>query len=197
MARFAIVNLLCLAACLGLTFDNGAASGRERHPNIVFIFIDDMGYGDLSCTGNRDVQTTNLDKLAAEGIRLTQFYVNSPICSPSRVACTTGQYPARHLINSYLNSRETNRRRGMADDLDPQAPCLARAFQQAGYATAHFGKWHMGGGRDVGAAPLPQAYGFDESLVSFEGSASNSASRRTVQAERSLGTREDSTRAKA
>ena len=138
-------------------------------PNIVLILVDDMGYGDLSCTGNRDVQTTNLDKLAEEGIRLTQFYVNSPICSPSRVACTTGQYPARHLINSYLNSRQRNRQRGMADFLDPTAPCVARVFKQAGYATAHFGKWHMGGGRDVDDAPLPQAYGFDESLVSFEG----------------------------
>ncbi|MBC8352027.1 MAG: sulfatase-like hydrolase/transferase [Planctomycetes bacterium] len=146
----------------------GIAFESEK-PNLVFIFIDDMGYGDLSCTGNQDVQTTNLDKLAAEGIRLTQFYVNSPICSPSRVACTTGQYPARHLINSYLNSREKNQRRGMANFLDPEAPCIARAFQQAGYATAHFGKWHMGGGRDVDDAPLPQAYGFDESLVSFEG----------------------------
>lgn len=140
-----------------------------KRPNIIFIFIDDMGYGDLSCTGNPDVETTNIDRLAAEGTRFTQFYVNSPICSPSRVACTTGQFPARHLINSYLNSRAKNRERGMADFLDPKAPAIARSFKQAGYATAHFGKWHMGGGRDVDDAPLPQAYGFDESLVSFEG----------------------------
>ena len=138
-------------------------------PNIVFIFIDDMGYGDLSLTGNKDVQTANIDRLAADGLLLEQFYVNSPICSPSRVAITTGQYPARHLINSYLNNRERNRRRGMANFLDPKAPAVARAFQGAGYATAHFGKWHMGGGRDVSDAPLPQAYGFDESLTSFEG----------------------------
>ncbi|MEO8496280.1 MAG: sulfatase-like hydrolase/transferase, partial [Planctomycetota bacterium] len=145
------------------------SSDNDRPPNVVLVLIDDLGYGDLSCTGNEDVQTTNLDRLAADGIRLTQFYVNSPICSPSRVACTTGQYPGRHLINSYLNSRERNQRQGMANFLDPNAPCIARAFQQAGYATAHFGKWHMGGGRDVDDAPLPQAYGFDESLVSFEG----------------------------
>ncbi len=145
------------------------ASGATNRPNIVFIFIDDMGYGDLSCTGNQDVPTKNLDRLASEGIRFTQFYVASPICSPSRVACTTGQFPSRHLINSYLNSRAKNRARGMADFLDPKAPAVARAFQDAGYATAHFGKWHMGGGRDVDDAPLPQAYGFDESLVSFEG----------------------------
>jgi arylsulfatase A-like enzyme len=154
---------------LFLTLAFAFTAAAADRPNIIFIFIDDMGYGDLSCTGNKDVQTTNIDRLASEGVRFTQFYVNSPICSPSRVACTTGQYPARHLINSYLNSRAKNRARGMVNFLDPKAPAIARAFRLAGYATAHFGKWHMGGGRDVNDAPLPQAYGFDESLVSFEG----------------------------
>lgn len=146
-----------------------AAICAAERPNIVFVFIDDMGYGDLSCYGNEDIQTANIDRLAAEGVRFEQFYVASPICSPSRVGITTGQYPARHLIHSYLNSRKRNRERGMRDFLDPAAPAVARVFQNAGYATAHFGKWHMGGGRDVDDAPLPQAYGFDESLVSFEG----------------------------
>lgn len=144
------------------------AAGSPR-PNVLFVLIDDLGYGDFSCTGNREVQTPSIDRLAAEGTRLGQFHVNSPICSPSRVAFTTGQYPQRWGIHSYLNSREANRKRGMSNYLDPAAPAIARAFRQAGYATAHFGKWHMGGGRDVGDAPLPQAYGFDESLVSFEG----------------------------
>lgn len=138
-------------------------------PNIVLVLIDDMGYGDLSCYGNKDVGTPNIDRMAEEGVRFEQFYVGSPICSPSRVAITTGQFPARHLIHSYLNSRERNRARGMRDFLDPAAPAIARSFRESGYATAHFGKWHMGGGRDVDDAPLPHAYGFDESLVSFEG----------------------------
>jgi len=138
-------------------------------PNLLFIFIDDMGYGDLSCTGNRDVKTPHIDRLASQGVRFTQFYVASPICSPSRVGITTGQYPARQLIHSFLAGSKRNRARGMRNWLDPKAPCIARAFQKAGYATGHFGKWHMGGGRDVGDAPLPREYGFDESLVSFEG----------------------------
>ena len=146
-----------------------AALVAAERPNIVFVFIDDMGFGDLSCYGNKDIRTVNIDRLAEEGVRFEQFYVASPICSPSRVGITTGQFPARHMIHSYLNSRERNRERGMRDFLDPSAPAIARAFQDAGYATAHFGKWHMGGGRDVDDAPLPQAYGFDESLVSFEG----------------------------
>jgi len=128
-----------------------------------------MGFADPSCFGNPLIKTPHIDKLAAEGIKLTNFYVNSPICSASRVALTTGQYQGRWKIHSYLNSRAGNANRDMANYLDPSAPTTAKKLQAAGYATAHFGKWHMGGGRDVDDAPLPQAYGFDESLVSFEG----------------------------
>ncbi len=138
-------------------------------PNIVFILIDDMGFADLSVTGNTMVETRNIDRIAAEGLLMTQFYVASPICSPSRVAFTTGNFPSRHGINSCLATREHNAARDMVDFLDPQVPTLGRTLRSAGYATAHVGKWHMGGGRDVGDAPLPAAYGFDESLVAFEG----------------------------
>jgi len=142
---------------------------RAETPNIVTVFIDDMGWSDLSCFGNDEVETEHIDRLAAEGIRFTQFYVNSPICSPSRVALSTGQYPQRWRITSYLNNRKSNRERGMAQWLDPEAPMLARALQNAGYATGHFGKWHMGGQRDVDEAPPISAYGFDASLTNFEG----------------------------
>ena len=147
----------------------GVSAPAARPPNVVIVFIDDMGFADPSSFGNTRVHTVNIDRLAREGTRFTQFYSNSPICSPSRVAITTGTYPSRWDIHSFLNSRARNRERGMADFLDPAAPTLARALKGSGYATAHFGKWHMGGGRDVGDAPLPQAYGFDESLTSFEG----------------------------
>ena len=148
-------------------FAEGAA--RTARPNILFIFVDDMGYADPSCFGNPVVKTPNMDRLAREGIRLTNFYVNSPICSPSRVAVHTGQHPHRWKIHSYIAARKANQERHMADFLDPKAPTVARILKSQGYATAHFGKWHMGGGRDVGEAPTPRAYGFDESLVSFEG----------------------------
>ncbi|RMF43442.1 MAG: arylsulfatase [Planctomycetota bacterium] len=141
----------------------------NERPNFVVIFIDDMGFSDPSCFGNPLLQTPNIDKLASQGIKLTNFYVNSPICSASRVALTTGQYQGRWRIHSFLNTRAGNSNRGMANFLDPAAPTTAKKLQAAGYATAHFGKWHMGGGRDVDDAPLPRAYGFDESLVSFEG----------------------------
>jgi arylsulfatase A-like enzyme len=146
-----------------------AASGTARpRPNIVQILADDMGYGDLQCYGG-EIATPHLDRLAAQGLRFRQAYDASPVCSPSRVGITTGQFPSRQYIYSYLDTRQRQRELRERDYLDPQAPCIARSFQQAGYATGHFGKWHMGGGRDVGDAPPPTAYGFDESLTSFEG----------------------------
>ncbi|NND99040.1 MAG: sulfatase-like hydrolase/transferase [Pirellulaceae bacterium] len=141
----------------------------DERPNVITLFIDDMGWSDLSCFGGKAATTQNIDSLAAEGIRFTNFYVNSPICSPSRVALSTGQYPQRWRISSYLAHRKSNRNRGMDQWLDPSAPVLARALKQSGYATGHFGKWHMGGQRDVGDAPLITQYGFDASLTNFEG----------------------------
>ena len=138
-------------------------------PNIILVFIDDMGWGDFSCFGNQAASTPHVDGLAKEGIRFEQFYVNSPICSPSRTAISTGQYPQRWKITSYLAHRKLNDERGMAQWLDPKAPMLARSLQQAGYATGHFGKWHMGGQRDVNEAPYITEYGFDSSLTNFEG----------------------------
>jgi len=142
---------------------------QAAKPNIILVFIDDMGWGDFSCFGNQAAQTPNVDKMASEGIRFEQFYVNSPICSPSRTAISTGQYPQRWKITSYLAHRAMNEKRGMAQWLDPSAPMLARSLKQAGYATGHFGKWHMGGQRDVDEAPAITEYGFDASLTNFEG----------------------------
>lgn len=139
-----------------------------KRPNVIVVFIDDMGYSDFSCFGGT-VKTQHIDRLAAEGIKFTNFYVNSPICSPSRVALTTGQYPHRYRITSYLNNRRDNNKRGMAQWLDPKAPTLAKQLKAHGYATGHFGKWHMGGQRDVADAPTIATYGFDQSLTNFEG----------------------------
>ena len=163
------MNKIFLSIFACVTFFTGSSCTAADRPNIVLVFIDDMGWGDFSCFGNDDAATPNIDRLATEGIRFEQFYVNSPICSPSRVAISTGQYPQRWRITSFLNNRQNNEDRGMAQWLDPQAPMLARSLQQAGYATGHFGKWHMGGQRDVNDAPPITAYGFDTSLTNFEG----------------------------
>ena len=144
-------------------------SAQAERPNIILVFIDDMGWGDFSCFGNTAAKTSHIDYLAHEGIRFEQFYVNSPICSPSRVAISTGQYPQHWKITSYLSNREHNIKRGMSQWLDPKAPMLARSLKKNGYATGHFGKWHMGGQRNVDDAPPITAYGFDQSLTNFEG----------------------------
>ena len=165
VSRICLLLLCWISLSLGPTQNSNA----EGQPNIILVFIDDMGWADFSCFGNKDVSTQNFDQLAAEGIRFEQFYVNSPICSPSRVAISTGTYPQRWKISSYLANRKSNIQRGMAQWLDPTAPMLARFLQNEGYATGHFGKWHMGGQRDVADAPLITEYGFDESLTNFEG----------------------------
>ena len=141
----------------------------NKKPNIIMIFIDDMGWSDLSSFGNTEAETPNVDQLASEGISFDQFYVNAPICSPSRVAITTGTYPQRWNITSYLDNRKHNAARGIKNWLDPSAPTLAKSLKAAGYATGHFGKWHMGGQRDVDEAPAITQYGFDKSLTNFEG----------------------------
>lgn len=145
---------------LGLVAQSALAAGAVK-PNIIFLLTDDMGYGDAGCYGGKFAPTPNIDRLATEGTRFTQFYVASPVCSPSRAAFLTGMFPARWRITSYLQTRAGNRKCEQADFLDPKAPSIARSLKAAGYVTGHFGKWHMGGGRDVTDTPLPKDAPFD------------------------------------
>jgi len=144
-----------------LSFGAAAALAQQRkRPNFIFLFADDLGWGDLGCYGNTHIKTPNLDRLAGQGTLFTQFYVNSGVCSPSRTGFMTGQYPARHRIHGHLAEEQQNARRGMPNFLDPKVPNLARLLKENGYATAHYGKWHLGNGE---GAPPPEAYGFDDS----------------------------------
>lgn len=157
-------NLALLIALLltPLAALRAAETTQSKKPNIVFIFADDWGWGDLACHGNTWQKTPNIDRLAREGISFRQFNVLSPVCSPSRVAAITGQFPSRYSILHALMSPEVNRRTGQADWLDPKAPTLFRFLKAAGYRTAHVGKWHMGKASD---APQMSAYGVDVSTV--------------------------------
>jgi len=131
--------ILSLAAilCLGV-----AAAPASSPPNIVFIYTDDMGYGDLGCYGARALRTPNLDRMAAEGLRLTDFYSVSPVCTPSRAALMTGRYAARmgiqqmHLSNVLTYQDQTG--------LPTNETTVAAALKARGYTTACIGKWHLG-----------------------------------------------------
>jgi uncharacterized sulfatase len=159
----AVVMLASIAAF------NATVRAETTRPYILFVLIDDMGNGDLSCFGGTRTKTPEIDRLASEGIKFTRFYDAAPICSPSRCGFLTGQYPNRWRITSFLASRKENHDRGIADWLDPKAPTVARFLSQQGYYIAHVGKWHLGGQREIDDAPLITAYGFDASLTSFEG----------------------------
>jgi arylsulfatase A-like enzyme len=153
----AILSLLCAAT----------AHAADR-PHVVFVLSDDLGPGDLGCYGGTLAPTPCIDGLAKQGLKFTQFYVAAPVCSPSRCALITGQFPGRWRITNYLQTRAGNRASEQADYLDPKAPSLPRALHDAGYKTAHFGKWHLGGGRDVTDAPKFAAYGYDEHAGTYE-----------------------------
>jgi hypothetical protein len=146
-------------------------------PNVIFILADDLGAHDLGCFGSTFYETPNLDRLAKRGTRFTQAYAASPLCSPTRSSILVGQYPARtgitapvcHLptvqLEKNLAENENGKTRMLVANsvtrLKPEYFTLAEAFKTAGYATAHFGKWHLGQNLKPGDRYEPKDQGFD------------------------------------
>lgn len=149
-----------LAALSGCFCASLATESLASQPNIVFIFADDWGWGDLSCHGHPYVKTPNIDRLAREGTDFHRFTVASGVCSPSRTAVMTGHYPARYNIDGHFAWVPSNASRNMPDWLDADAVSLPRLLQSGGYATAHFGKWHLSNNM-IPDSPTPDAYGYD------------------------------------
>ena len=126
------------------------AHAESSRPNVVFVLADDLGYGDLGCYGARDIRTPHLDRLACEGVRLTDYYSAGPVCTPTRVAFLTGRYQQR------AGMEWANYPIG-APGLPASETSLARMLKSNGYTTAVFGKWHVGGTAEFG----PNVHGFD------------------------------------
>ena len=144
-----------LAMLAGASLTVPLAQAASRLPNIIFIYADDLGYGDLGCYGAKAIKTPNLDRMAAEGLRMTNFYSVSPVCTPSRAALLTGRYAARmgikqmNLPNVLTYQDQTG--------LPREETMVSEALKSRGYATAAIGKWHLGH-----AAPYrPIDRGFD------------------------------------
>ena len=148
-----IVGLLgsVLATISTAPIASAAATDEDRPPNVVIFFTDDQGFGDLSCFGHPTIHTPNVDRMAAEGVKLTQFYVASPVCSPSRAALLTGCYPKRVGMHEHVIFPAYDH------GLHPEETTIADVLSDAGYATGCFGKWHLGHRPGL----LPTSQGFD------------------------------------
>ena len=165
--QLSLLTLSLLMLLLGrpaLAAENAAGDRGAKPPNILLILCDDMGWRDLSCFGNDRVATPNVDRLAAEGVKLTRFYAACAVCTPTRVSVLTGKYPLRFDVRTAFRD---------AGEFLPLGTTLPRLLKQAGYRTAHLGKWHLGGVRLKDSAmhdrvPGPHEHGFDHYLTQIE-----------------------------
>ena len=146
--------MVFLVSCLD---DLACRAEPPSPPNIVIIFADDLGWGDLGCYGHPSIRTPYLDRMAAEGMRFTDFYSAGEVCSPSRAALLTGRYPIR---SGMCHDRYRVLRRDSTGGLPGEEITLAEALKTRGYATACIGKWHLGNYANV-AAHHPLRHGFD------------------------------------
>jgi len=138
------------AALLGARIRPADAAAKDK-PNFIVIYADDLGYGDLSCYGSKTIHTPNLDALAAEGTKFTDFYVTAPVCSPTRTSLVTGCYPKRVGMHRHVLFPHSTR------GLNPSEITIAELLKTRGYATACVGKWHLGYQKQF----LPTSQGFD------------------------------------
>jgi arylsulfatase A len=156
-----LTRLLC---CL-LLLATLAQAQTQRPPNIILILIDDYGWTDVGCYGSKFYQTPNIDRLARQGVRFTNAYAAAPVCSPTRASLMTGKSPARLHLTDWLPGRTDRPDQKLARPIIKQQlalseTTLAEALQSAGYATAHIGKWHLGG-----KGFEPERQGFDLNIA--------------------------------
>jgi arylsulfatase A-like enzyme len=144
------IKTILTVAALAFAGQLSAAETAATSPNVIVIFTDDMGYADAGCYGAQDINTPNLDRMAAEGVRFTDFYSANAVCSPSRAAMLTGRYPTRCNVPNVLFPRDSH-------GFPTSEVTIAEILKDAGYATACIGKWHLGHKPEF----LPTRQGFD------------------------------------
>jgi arylsulfatase A-like enzyme len=147
--KFKFFGIVLISMFITLT----VKSADTDRPNVLFILVDDLGYGDLSCQGGVDIQTPNIDKLFVSGVRYSNFYANCTVCSPSRASLMTGRYPDMAGVPGVIRTHEIN----SWGYLDPTAVTLPDMLKKAGYQTALIGKWHLG----LESPNTPNERGFD------------------------------------
>lgn len=148
--------LLNVLICVCAYFAASVHAAEPAKTNVIIIFADDLGYGDLGCYGSPTIRTPYLDRMAAEGLRFTDFYVAAEVCTPSRAALLTGRYPIRNGMCGGRRVLFPNSKGGLA----AKEVTIAEALREKGYATAHIGKWHLG--IHEGSRSLDQ--GFEQSF---------------------------------
>lgn len=152
MKKLILLFLLCLALTV--------TAQKDKKPNIIVVLVDDMGWGDLACYGNRNIKTPQMDKLASQGAMFTQFYVNAAWCAPTRASIMTGRFPVWTMFDFHKNGPKRREDGRPGRYLDPEINNIAHVLKDNGYTTGHYGKWHLGyDGQDI---PGADEYGFDE-----------------------------------
>lgn len=148
------ISIICVLSCLVACTTPGRQEQHASLPNLILIMADDLGYGGISCYGNSAIRTPNLDRMAREGIRFTNYYANSTVCTPTRAALLTGRYQQRCGLEGVIYVKGPTRQAGMP----PQEVTLAELLKTKGYATGIMGKWHLG----YQPRFFPHEQGFDE-----------------------------------
>src|SRR5689334_11965031 len=160
--RLVVAFVAAVTALGAFTFASDASAAQK--PNFILILADDLGWTDLACYGSKLYETPNIDQLARDGAKFTQNYSACTVCSPTRAALLTGKYPARLHITDWIPGEMPKNPKLIVPDWTKYLPLdettMADVFHKAGYATAAFGKWHLGGEQYY-----PNKHGFDVFLA--------------------------------
>jgi len=163
-----------VAGFMGMSSSRGVAAEPADKPNIIFILADDLGWHQLGCYGSTFYETPNIDRLARQGMRFTNAYAACPVCSPTRASIMTGKYPARLHLTDYIPGQAPDDRKLLTPEWTKHLPLeeftIAESLRSAGYATGHFGKWHLNIDKKYrpGRPGDPGSQGFDDVLTTHK-----------------------------